>query len=303
MAAARSRPKAVASSCRVFPMRCGASNSTRVRGSRASRASAALRSPARAGRKPSNTKRSVGSPATASAAVTAEGPGIVRTSIPAAAAARTSTKPGSETRGVPASLTSASTAPFFSRSRSASTRLLGAALLFAALSACAHFPPARFPGATPGAATQAPAGERRAEAIALENAARQAPPGEQVQLQLRAARAWLQAGRAGEAQRVLGALSTGLTPVQNIERRVLDADIELASGRAQQAWLKMSAIPEPTGTPLAPQYFDSRMRIALAAARPVEGVRAEMDAERITADGAARSAQYARSEEHTSELQ
>ncbi|HMI37619.1 MAG TPA: penicillin-binding protein activator, partial [Steroidobacteraceae bacterium] len=168
-------------------------------------------------------------------------------------------------------------------------RLLGAALLFAALSACAHFPPARFPGATPGAATQAPAGERRAEAIALENAARQAPPGAQAQLELRAARAWLQAGRAGEAQRVLGALSTGLTPVQNIERRVLDADIELASGRAQQAWLKMSAIPEPTGTPLAPQYFDSRMRIALAAARPVEGVRAEMDAERITADGAARS--------------
>jgi outer membrane PBP1 activator LpoA protein len=168
--------------------------------------------------------------------------------------------------------------------------LLGAALLFAALSACAHFPPARFPGGAAGATPQAPAGERRAEAIALENAARQAPLGDQAQLELRAARAWLQAGRAGEAQRVLGALSTGLTPVQNIERRVLDADIELASGRAQQAWLKMSAIPEPTGTPLAPQYFDSRMRIALAAARPVEGERAEMDAERIAADGAARSA-------------
>jgi outer membrane PBP1 activator LpoA protein len=170
-------------------------------------------------------------------------------------------------------------------------RWLGAALLLTALGACANFPPARFPGAGSGAAPQAPAGERKAAAaaVALENSARQAPPAEQAQLELRAARAWLQAGRGGEARRVLDALAANLTPVQNIERRVLDADIELASGRAQQAWQKMSVIPEPAGTPLAPQYFDSRMRIALAAARPVEGVRAEIDAERLASDAAGRT--------------
>jgi len=168
-------------------------------------------------------------------------------------------------------------------------RLLGAVLLASALAACAHFPPVHFPGAAPGGTSQAPAGELRAAAIALENAAHQAPPAEQGQLLLRAARAWLQAGRAGEARRVVDSLSPNLTPVQNIERRVLDADIELASGRAQQAWQKMGAIPEPAGTSLAPQYFDSRMRIALAAARPVDGVRAEMDAERLAADNAGRS--------------
>ena len=67
----------------------------------------ARRSPARAGRKPSNANRSVGRPAMLSAAVSAEAPGIARTSMPAAAAARTSAKPGSDSSGVPASLTSA----------------------------------------------------------------------------------------------------------------------------------------------------------------------------------------------------
>ncbi len=71
---------------------------------------------------------------------------------------------------------------------------------------------------------------------------------------------------------------------------MLEADIELANGRAQQAWQKMSAIPEPTGTPVAPQYLESRMRIALAAARPVDGVRAEMSAERLASADADRSA-------------
>jgi outer membrane PBP1 activator LpoA protein len=166
-------------------------------------------------------------------------------------------------------------------------RLIGAVLCRSALAACASFPPATFPAAAPGAATSGAASERRA--VALENTARKSAPSEQAQLQLQAARAWLQAGRAGEAKRVLADLGTKLTPVQSIEQRVLDADIELASGQAQQAWRKMSAIPEPTGTALAPQYFDSRMRIALAAARPVEGVRAEMDAERLAGDGAGRS--------------
>ncbi|MDE2251310.1 MAG: penicillin-binding protein activator, partial [Gammaproteobacteria bacterium] len=109
-------------------------------------------------------------------------------------------------------------------------------------------------------------------------------------LQLQAARAWLRAGRSADAARTLAGITGTLTPVQQIERRVIEADIEFANGRAQQAWQKMSAIAEPTGTPAAPQYLESRMRIALAAARPVDGVRAEMAAERLVTADADRSA-------------
>lgn len=159
----------------------------------------------------------------------------------------------------------------------------------AALAACANFPPATFPAAAPASTpASASAAERGKAATALEHAARQAVPAEQPGLQLQAARAWLQAGRAGEAARTLGAITGALTPAQLIERRVLEADIELARGQPQLAWQKMSAIPEPAGTASAPQYFSSRMRIAIAAARPVDGVRAEISAERLAADSAER---------------
>ena len=85
----------------------------------------AARSPARpvaraaptplAGRKPSNTNRSDGKPATLSAAIAAHGPGTGDTRTPAARAARTRRKPGSLTSGVPASDTSASESPASSR--------------------------------------------------------------------------------------------------------------------------------------------------------------------------------------------
>jgi hypothetical protein len=50
----------------------------------------ARRAPALAGRKPSNTKRSLGSPATESAAIAAQAPGTGLTATPAARAAATS---------------------------------------------------------------------------------------------------------------------------------------------------------------------------------------------------------------------
>ena len=167
---------------------------------------------------------------------------------------------------------------------------LACSMALTMLVSCAGFPPATFPGTTTsGTAPVVPPGEKAKSASALENAARKAAPAEQSALRLQAARTWLQAGRTGEAARVVASLSKTLTPAQIIERRVLDADIELASGQPQVAWQKMSAIPEPTGTPMAPEYLESRMRIALAAARPVEGVRAEMAAERLRSQNSERS--------------
>ncbi len=175
-----------------------------------------------------------------------------------------------------------------------SARHFGLALAaLAALSACSSFPPASFPNAKPSTtAPGAPAPSNAPERTAaqLDAAAAHASPADQPGLQLQAARAWLLAGRPADAARDLRAITGKLTAVQLTERRVLEADIDLANGQSQRAWQKMSAIPEPTGTPIAPQYFASRMRIALAAGRPVDGVRAEMAAERLAANAADRRA-------------
>ncbi len=154
---------------------------------------------------------------------------------------------------------------------------------------CSSFPPASFPDAGHAAPAPAPANAREKAAAALDDAARRAAPADQPALQLQAARAWLAAGRSAEATRALRAIKGNLTPVQVTERKVLEADIELANGQSQRAWQLISAVAAPTGTPAAPQYYESRMRIALAAGRPVEGVRAEMAAERLAASGAERT--------------
>ena len=70
-----------------------------------------LRAPDRGGGKPAKVKRSVGRPDEASAAIGADAPGIAMTLMPNAAASRTSLKPGSDTKGVPASEISAMRAP------------------------------------------------------------------------------------------------------------------------------------------------------------------------------------------------
>jgi len=72
------------------------------------------------GKKPSKTKRSVGRPATDSAAVSALAPGMGLTAMPAACAARVRRKPGSLISGVPASEISAIDSPAPSDPTSAS---------------------------------------------------------------------------------------------------------------------------------------------------------------------------------------
>ncbi len=112
---ARSAPKAPARSARVPARRPGASWIRTVRSSVARAASRRCRSAPRRARKPSKQKRSVGSPLTTSAITAATGPGTAETSTPAATAAATSREPGSETVGVPASLTTATVSPAANR--------------------------------------------------------------------------------------------------------------------------------------------------------------------------------------------
>jgi hypothetical protein len=109
--AARSPPNTAASSPRVAPVRRGDSKNTMVRRSAASSANRRARSPGRRGGNPSKQNRSLGSPDTASAAVTADGPGSTVTPMPSATAAAVSRYPGSLTPGMPASVTSSTSRP------------------------------------------------------------------------------------------------------------------------------------------------------------------------------------------------
>jgi hypothetical protein len=89
-AASRSAPKAPARSPSAAVIRCGASKKTSVRGSAASSRSRDRRPEPLRGRKPSKQNRSLGSPDSARAVVTALGPGAAVTGKPASSAARTS---------------------------------------------------------------------------------------------------------------------------------------------------------------------------------------------------------------------
>ncbi len=163
------------------------------------------------------------------------------------------------------------------------------------LAGCAGLPPATFPGttqvATPPAAEAAARRGDHAQAAGLyETLAAAATPAEAATLRLQAASEWLLAGRSGDAGRLvstLGANAGALNAEQSVWRRILDADVTLANGQAQQAWTRISGLAEPTGAN-APRYLDARMRIAMAAARPVDSVRAEIAAEQLVTDAVAR---------------
>lgn len=166
--------------------------------------------------------------------------------------------------------------------------LLPAVLLLAAaaLAGCNAYPPYRQsqPGpAVPVPESQAPATADHARAAAqYESAATGQAGAAQVDSLLAAAREWLAAGRNNDAARVLGRLnSLPVTPAQATERGLLNAEGSLDAGRGQEAWQRIAALPEPTAGPGASRFYLLKMRIALAAGRPVEAIQAEMAGEKL----------------------
>ena len=158
--------------------------------------------------------------------------------------------------------------------------MLAAAVL---LAGCTLGPPL---AVTPGgerAAAAARRGDHGGAASLYEQAAAQRSGQEQAALQLAAATEWLAAARGPEASRVLGAISAPLTPEQTQRRRQLEAEAALISGHAQDAWQKINSVAEPAAADAAVRYLELRRRIAFAAARPLDAVRAEIAAERFVA--------------------
>jgi hypothetical protein len=170
--------------------------------------------------------------------------------------------------------------------------VLGALAL--ALAGCNIYPPIRPPapptGQVPGAPAAVQAGDhaRSAQQYEALAATRTAPA--QADALLSAVREWLSAGRAADAVRVLSSLNAAaLTAAQSSERSLLSAETSLDSQHPQEAWTKIAALPEPTTTSGAARFFALKMRIAMAAGRPVDAVLAEMAGERFAASAAERT--------------
>jgi hypothetical protein len=164
------------------------------------------------------------------------------------------------------------------------------------LAACSILPPpvAQRPGTELAAEAAARRGDHAQAAAQYENLAAMRVPPQRVDMQLAAVREWLAAGRPAEAARLLSAIIAPQSDAQSLERSLLDAETALLANRAQEAWQKITAIPESaatgsSATGAALRYYALKMRIALAAARPVDGVRAEMAAEGFAANAAERT--------------
>ena len=93
---------------------------------------------------------------------------------------------------------------------------------------------------------------------------------------------------------MLSAIIAPQSPAQSLEHSLLDAETALLANRAQEAWQKFGAITESAAATAAnpgaaQRYYMLKMRIALAVARPVDAVRAEIAAEGFTANAAERT--------------
>ncbi len=163
-----------------------------------------------------------------------------------------------------------------------------ASLLLAVLllAACNAYPPYR-PGTAaegniPGQPGPAAVTDHARAAAQYESAAAAQAGAAQADSLLAATREWLAAGRAADAARVLTRLNgMALAPAQSTERALLNAETALDAQRTQEAWQRIAALPEPGAGPGAQRFFLLKMRIALAAARPVDAILAEMAGERL----------------------
>ena len=112
---------------------------------------------------------------------------------------------------------------------------------------------------------------RTYEALAAQNSGTQ-----QNAFLLLAAREFLKGRQADDAGRVLDAIAPPLTADQTFERQMLGIELSLARAQAPQAWTQLTAIAEPRTAPAASRYLELKGRVALAAGRPADAVRAEI---------------------------
>ncbi|HET7810256.1 MAG TPA: penicillin-binding protein activator [Steroidobacteraceae bacterium] len=110
------------------------------------------------------------------------------------------------------------------------------------------------------------------------------------EFRLRAARAWLAAGKPVDAERVLAAVSPGATQQHLLEQRLLRIQAAVAQGRGDEAWREVSAMQPPATAAAGARYFETRQQVAIATGHLVDGIRAEQSRERLVTPGEVRGA-------------
>jgi hypothetical protein len=170
--------------------------------------------------------------------------------------------------------------------------LLALGLLLAA--GCTSLGPSQAPPSLDRAESLLRSGDAAPAASEFERLAAQNPPATAYDFKLRAARAWLQAVRPGEAWRVLAAadadVAAGYAPTaaQRTARELARIDVLFAEGQAQAAWAQLGAVPEPGEPRLREAYLELRQRLAFATARPIDGIRAELAREAAATEAEAK---------------
>jgi outer membrane PBP1 activator LpoA protein len=147
---------------------------------------------------------------------------------------------------------------------------------------CTSLGPSQAPPSLDRAEALLRGGDAAPAATEFERLAAQNAPAAAYDFRLRAARAWLQAARPGDARRALAAadadVAAGYAPTaaQRTARELARIDLLLAEGQAQAAWAQLGAVPEPGEPQLRDAYLELRQRLAFATARPIDGIRAEL---------------------------
>ena len=177
--------------------------------------------------------------------------------------------------------------------RSFAPRLFTALVVVAAallLAGCPSTPRRGGPPNVDRAETLMRSGDHAGAAAIYERLAAETSGSDSVEFRLRAIRAWLAAGRAAEAERVLASLPGGLTQQQALEQALLRMQAAVAQGRGDEAWREISAMQTPTAPAAAARYYEARQQVAVGTGHLVDGIRSELARERLIGPGDARIA-------------
>lgn len=123
-----------------------------------------------------------------------------------------------------------------------------------------------------------------------EQLAQSNPPPARNDLALAAARAWLAANRADDAQRALNLAATGPTAAQRNELGMLRAQVAMARGQYAAAWQQVSELTQPTDAAAAARLLQLRQQVALRSGRPIDAVRAGLERENLATSDQERTA-------------
>ena len=137
------------------------------------------------------------------------------------------------------------------------------------------------------------AGDHAAAAALYQRLAAETTGTDSAEFRLRAARAWLLAGRPADADRELALLPAGLTQQQALEQSLLRIQSAVAQGRGDDAWRQVSSMQAPSAQPGAARYYETRQQVAIATGHLLDGIRSEQSREHLIGPG---DAQVARQE-------